>query len=551
MGQWRFFICIFLSVQYVVAHDDAYTTQLHEYMVANYYHFLGNKTASAAWYSSISMHADGIHTYRGYLHFLQDMGKYKDIIQLQSKIDTHFAKDKDLQKILIAAYEKVGNKQEAQTRLVRIQQQEKDDPEIAFSLAQMYMEQKEPENALTTIDQFLNTSIRRTHGFIFYFLKAQIYLSLHDRAKALENVGKCLELQSHFDKGWLLFAILHEEAGDIVKAVQGYNSYLEVTDQPQQQIRQHALALALKHKISQDKVPTASHQRSDLEQIFVLMNQKQYKQALVLAEQCIRKEPQSIDAHMIKITILYHLHDLDNLIKAVEHAINLDPSQIMWYKITHLLAQQEQCRDKAYKLLETAYSTHHQLWAALYGADIALRAYEYNAAYSFLKNTIATITDTGIKKKVLFILSTLAHELGEYSTMKSCLDELLVLDPNHVPALNNYAYYYATKGKDIVSAEQYLAKAATHDPENPFILDTKATILYKKKEYHAAQKILELLTAKLPDNAMVWTHLALVHYKVGNNAGLQACTQHAQLYAKYPYECQKVKKLHTLLARRS
>ncbi|HXW86338.1 MAG TPA: tetratricopeptide repeat protein [Candidatus Bathyarchaeia archaeon] len=542
-----FFLFFFLPI--TLAADDHHTSQLlHEYMMANYYHFLGNSSASAAWYSEIST-LDSILTYRGYLNFLADAGKFKDIIQLQQKIDTHFAQDKEVQKILIIAYEKTGNSTEAHTRLLRIHQQAKDDPEIAFNLAQMYVQQKEPENALSTIDQFLNSSIRRSHAFIFYFLKAQIYLSLHDHKKALEHVEKCLEFQNQFDKGWLLFAILQEELGNIAKAVEGYTSYLEVTDQPQQQIKQHLLALSLKHKLSAEKVQITAHKKTDFDQVFVLIHKKKYKQALAVLDSLIVKEPHSVDAHLMKIALLYYLHDIPVLMQVLEHSISLDSAQVMWYKITHLLAQQDQWREKAYSILERAYQKHNHIWAALYGADIALRMNEYRTAYTFLKNSLAAIADTGLKKKVLFTLSTLAYDLEEYDTMKSCLDSLLSLDPQHVPALNTYAYYYATKGKDIARAEEYFAKAYEKEPENIWILDTKATILYKKKEYRAAQKILQQLAAKMSDNALIWAHLALVHYKIGNNGDVLTCAQHAQLHAKYPYECQKIKKLHTLLDR--
>ena len=144
---------------------------------------------------------------------------------------------------------------------------------------QTYVRRKEPENALLTINAFLNNTPRRPNNFVFYFLKTQIYLQLSKFTDALNSIHACLELHPNFDRGWLLCASLSEKEGKIKEALAGYANFLELAP-ANPTIEKHLCALMLKYKAAQDNPDFLLSNKLSIENALTLFNQKRYSQAL-------------------------------------------------------------------------------------------------------------------------------------------------------------------------------------------------------------------------------------------------------------------------------
>ena len=68
--------------------------------------------------------------------------------------------------------------------------------------------------------------------------------------------------------------------------------------------------------------------------------------------------------------------------------------------------------------------------------------------------------------------------LGQLDSCYSHYERALVLDPENVYILNNYAYTLATHGGDLKKAEKMSQKTIEKEPNNPTYLDTYAWILH-------------------------------------------------------------------------
>lgn len=87
-------------------------------------------------------------------------------------------------------------------------------------------------------------------------------------------------------------------------------------------------------------------------------------------------------------------------------------------------------------------------------------------------------------------------------------EQVLKLNPNNVVVLNNYSYFLAEKGLDLVKAEQMSAKVIQLEPGNPTYLDTYAWVLFKLKRYTEAKFIIE----RAMDNGGDSSDVIIEHY---------------------------------------
>src|SRR5207244_2855140 len=122
-----------------------------------------------------------VYTYKGYLNILADsneLNNFRTIVELIPTLHEKFSNDPDMQLIFVKAFEKTNQTKKADNLIIQLSHSFKTHAEITFRAAQIYIRRQESENALLTIDAFLNNSARRPNNFVFYFLNTQIYIHL-------------------------------------------------------------------------------------------------------------------------------------------------------------------------------------------------------------------------------------------------------------------------------------------------------------------------------------------------------------------------------------
>lgn len=83
--------------------------------------------------------------------------------------------------------------------------------------------------------------------------------------------------------------------------------------------------------------------------------------------------------------------------------------------------------------------------------------------------------------KVLNSYSTMGdvyHQLGDNAKAYKAYDKALKINSNHIPVLNNYAYYLSVDGKKLKKAYSMSKKTVEKEPDNATYLDTFGWILY-------------------------------------------------------------------------
>jgi tetratricopeptide (TPR) repeat protein len=518
---------------------------LHNYLWANYNHFAGNIPHAQHWYEKLFATNNSVYTYKGYLNFLADTKQFKQITDLIPHLQKKFSNDADIQLLFTTALEKVNRNQEADNHIIVLSQTFKTHAEISLRAAQTYTKRKEPENALLTIDAFLNNTPRKANNFVFYFLKTQIYMQLSQFTHALENIQKCLEMHPHFDKGWLLCASLHEKEGKIKEALSGYATFLELSG-GNKEVEKHLVNLMLRYKSLEDNNQILLSHNISIDNALLLFKQHRYPQALAHINSCITQQPHSNECKLLKLQILSALKDFKNIAQVAHTWITADPQNDLWPKSLCLLAHNGMPRTQIIETFTDILKTSpDNVWCNVYCADLCLRTEKKDIAKQCLTNALSCNTTDTIRAKTLYQLAMLAYEDGDHNTMRKHLENAYELTPHNAHINNALAYYWATKGKDIAKAHTFIDKALVANNNNPYFLDTQAVILYKEKKYDQAYNILEKLDHH--NNGTILLHLAKVHYALNNKENADIFTQKAHALVKNSHEKKSVEKMQLLL----
>jgi len=516
------------------------TDNIHRYFWANYNQFSGDYTKANIWYQKLRESDMSPHAYKGYVNFLAETGNFEHIVKLMPTIEKNFAEDMDMQQLFATALQQTGKIDEADKRFIELNNKFKNNQAIAFQTANIYLRKKEPENALLTIDSLLNTTARKPNNFIFHFLKAQIHVQLNQPQKALADVKASLDMHPHFDKGWLMLAVLEEQRGKLSEAVKGFTSFLETSAEPHPDIEQHLLQLAFKQKLQKQNASTVMVSKDCFSKAVVMFENKEYAPALEQIDQCLVTKTTDTQVRLLKIQILGAQNNHALAADQIKAWILEAPQDPTWYKTLHLLCRSGLSAHKAIAVLQDI--TKHkpkELLPLLYLADLTTRTKSLDTALSYHQKALELATDDLIKTKIMFQMGLIYYDQKKFSDMEKVLVRGNALGKDFIPLLNLLAYHYATQSKNLPEAQVLISKVLSKNKSNPHFLDTQALIFYKQKEYTKALDTLTIVAKQLPNDFTVLKHLGKTHHRLGNKQEAKAAIEKALTVAKHDHEKEK------------
>jgi Tfp pilus assembly protein PilF len=145
-------------------------------------------------------------------------------------------------------------------------------------------------------------------------------------------------------------------------------------------------------------------------------------------------------------------------------------------------------------------------------------------ALSYLKNAVSLeLDDKELLSQSYSALGDCYHELQNNKLSDESYDKSLLNNPDNIYTLNNYAYYLATRGENLVKAAAMAKRAVELKPEMASFEDTYAWVLFKQKKYTEAKTWMEKAMLHNKDKSATQAeHYGDILFNMGNaDAALQ------------------------------
>ena len=451
------------------------------------------------------------YMYKGYVRHLRKTRQFHEILKMRELLDRLFPDDPLVQLAIIEALDRTHAQKQAIERAIRLNKKYPDHQELALLAAQIYFNQGEPENAIRVIDEFLANSPKKPNNFMFYFLKAQILLHLNKKEEARTALKNCINAYRNFEKGWLLYALLEEQLGNLDEAIKGYTTFLDIAGNDQT-IQNHLLQLLFKQKIQNGETTSITFSIPCLQKALLLFEQNKLDDALKQVEECLRQQPKNTDAQVLKIQILGMLGEQRHAISLLKEWMLAEPENELWFQTACLLLKRNLKKRDLIAALQAVEKRHPKAILPLkYLADIYLRTNNNSQALHYLKKITIVSTNAQLKAKAYYQMARIYHQQQNNASMLQALENGYAHDKTFAPICNMIAYHYAGKGNNLAKAEELVKQSLVNDAHNPHYLDTAGYLAYKQGDYSKALSIIEPLACTAPHDAIISKHIRKIN----------------------------------------
>lgn len=231
------------------------------------------------------------------------------------------------------------------------------------------------------------------------------------------------------------------------------------------------------------------------------------------------KSPSSVERSAAQSQLLLLKSDLadrqgkfaeaDKLLQRIEDAPNLLNIQA---RRANLVAKQGRLADAQAIIQAVPASTE--------GQQRLKRIAEIQLLRDFKKLDQAYVLQTALQadepkdNELAYDTALLAERLGKHDEMEKLLREIIERQPDFHHAYNALGYSLADRGIRLDEAQQLIGKALELAPNDPFIMDSMAWLMFRKGDLAQAQQILEQAFAKRAD-AEIAAHLGEVLWAQG------------------------------------
>ena len=408
--------------------------------------------------------------------------------------------------------------------------------ELSLQLALVIMQQKEKEEeAVNILEKLIKKSDEHKHTAYYYL--GYIQQTKQNFAKAEKYYKKSLKVQENFKKATMALAGLYEQTNkplDAINLLQSFNKKFG----PDEQIALYLSKIYLYQKdynnayIQYEMISAFNPNNTELQtrMAFILIKQKKYKEALDKLQNALKhKQDTQTTAARIHFYIGAIYEEMKKYSEAVKSFLQV-PISSPYYDESRIYAayleNKQGQSQKAIQILEKAIASSSQnpklftVYASLLN-DIQ----QYDKAIAFLNSAIKKFPK---EEQLHFLLGSLHDKVGNKEETIKVMKHVLLLNPQHVEALNYLAYTYAEMDRQLDEAETLARQAIKLKPNDGYIQDTLGWIIFKKGHITDSIKLLESAHKIQSDESIIAEHLGDAYYK--NNLLNKALEMYKKAY---------------------
>jgi Flp pilus assembly protein TadD len=156
-------------------------------------------------------------------------------------------------------------------------------------------------------------------------------------------------------------------------------------------------------------------------------------------------------------------------------------------------------------------------------AELYLAGGKYDEAVG---HALATLEVDPANASAMMVAGTAYQQTGDAAKAREQYQTLLKLNPKNAGAANNLAVLLCEQMKDLDGALMYARLAQQLAPGDPHVDDTLGWILFQRRSFDEAAKLLRSSAERLPDSPTVLYHLGMLSQQLGDVASArQALTK--------------------------
>jgi tetratricopeptide (TPR) repeat protein len=227
--------------------------------------------------------------------------------------------------------------------------------------------------------------------------------------------------------------------------------------------------------------------------------------------------PNFIEPYIFKSDIYGTMGQYDSARCYTRKALSIDPSEFqLWSKLlgaNALLNDVDQQIEDTEEAL-TLFPNVIALYVSLSYAHIEKK--DYTKGIKIADEGLDVAVDKRDKVQLLLCKASAFDKQEMYQAADKNFDKVLKMNPFNAMVLNNYAYSLANRKIKLEKADSMITTALRLEPSNPFYLDTKAWILYGKKKFEQALKVLNKCMQLDPKGKDYYTHAIACYVALEN-----------------------------------
>ncbi len=419
--------------------------------------------------------------------------------------------------------------------------------EAEILLGATYLDEGKLDKAVQYFEKLSKTS-KKSH-IVWYYL-GKTYLMKPGgafTAKAEHAFKTSLTIESDFVQSVIELGTLLEKRNKTKEAIALYESF-QSQHGPDVSVAEslvQAYLVAENYDMAYEHLKTImdldqSNLNAQLKMAFILVDQKKYKEAIPLLETILSQTPESDRVRFYLGAVYEEVKDY----KAAIQQFNEIP------KTSKYFADATMHIAYLYKLLDEPGNAISILSKNLDFLDDNPKVFSLYASFLDGQKNFKESQEVLEKAhekfpkdvQILYQLGAVYDQLGLQDRTVEKMEQLIVLDKNHVEGLNYLAYLYADKTNNLDTAEKLARRALALRPNDGFILDTLGWVLYKQNKMSEAIKALEKAHKLESNESIIAEHLGDVYFKIALPQKAREMYEHA---VKNEQNDQNIKKLRS------
>jgi len=388
-----------------------------------------------------------------------------------------------------------------------------DNARIKLLLAKLKLFTSDPKGAKAILDQLPQDG----DDIEIQYLISKTCIELKDSPCAIKALEKVIELAPEFPQAYIDLGRIYESEGFIDEAITIYSKLL-------------------------DADPESREARIALADLYILSgkNRQAIEQLKAFAEVYPNKE---ITRKLIILEIDTGMYDdAIELLKSIK-----DPAPEDQYFMAIAYAGKKDYQSALNTLDQLTSSGQLECDAAVLKSSVLDEMNNKQEAFNTLNAIWKKYSKDNSCREAGYRLATMLEEKGQTDEGLKIALSILEANPNDAIMLNFVGYIWADKGINLDKARKMVSDALTSRPDDGYILDSMAWVMFKSGRTKDALPYIEKALAKYPDEPVINEHMGDIQAKLGNNKLALKHYLKAKEYAKKGASPQLAKKIETIM----